>query len=106
MNSNQQNDVLSALSGFLDGLVKEKGIDPQAQEGARMKQDLQERLDLAINKVFIEHVPEAKRDELLRILESKDQEKLQAFVSAHVPNLDQAVSAMLAQFRAAYLGIS
>ncbi|OGL79415.1 hypothetical protein A3J43_02115 [Candidatus Uhrbacteria bacterium RIFCSPHIGHO2_12_FULL_54_23] len=101
-----ENDgVLQALSGFLDDLLRERGADPKSQDGVRMKHDLQERLDTAINTVFVEYVPEEKQEELKALLEGKDREKLQEFVRAHVPNLDQAVSAMLQKFREAYLGV-
>ncbi|MEW6610381.1 MAG: hypothetical protein AB1352_01995 [Patescibacteria group bacterium] len=107
MNQQQkQQDVYQMLQIFLYSLVQERGVDLQSAEAASMKKDLEERLELAISKVFIEHVPEGKRDELLRLLEEKDQKKLEEFVRANVPNLDQAVSAMLEKFRAAYLGIS
>jgi galactose-1-phosphate uridylyltransferase len=75
-------------------LVKELGIDILPKEKqeellVQMGEVLQQRIVLRI----VEEFPEEKKDELLKIFESKDKspDEINAFIESNLPNAEQLV---------------
>jgi ATP phosphoribosyltransferase len=89
---------------FIDQIIKDKGLDSEEPEVvAQIHADLSDSLENRINAMIITNIPEDKMDDFNKILDSKDDKKIQDYIGKVVPNIQEKVAMEMAEFRAYYL---
>ncbi|OHA01526.1 MAG: hypothetical protein A3H71_03265 [Candidatus Sungbacteria bacterium RIFCSPLOWO2_02_FULL_48_13b] len=95
---------LETLDAYVGRLLEEKGIKDVGDEVLeQLKKDLRDRVEDRINAATLEHMPPQNLEEFESLLDSGDDNKLQAFIREHVADLDQVIAGALVQFRNVYL---
>ncbi len=92
------------LQSFVDKLIAEKGLeglDPEVLDEVRT--DLLSRVEDRINASLLANLPPDKLPEFNALLDEGDAEKIQAFTSSSIPNVNEVVAEALMGFRATYL---
>jgi hypothetical protein len=98
--------VNAHLEEFVDKLVQEKGFqDLEPIVLKQVKSDLMDRVGDHINAEILAHLPEEKIGLLNELLDKGNMDKVEAFVAASVPGLEELVTATLIEFRKTYLGL-
>jgi flagellar motor switch protein FliG len=83
----------------------EKGFDEKDPEVlAEIKKDLENRLEIRINSVIAEALPQDKLEEFGTVIDKNNEEEMVAYVKKYVPDIDEKVASELLSFRSAYLG--
>jgi ATP phosphoribosyltransferase len=92
------------IDDFIDQVIKDAGLDTETPEVVeQIKSDLSDSLENRINSMIVTNIPAEKLEEFDAIMDSNDEEKIQAFLQHTVPDFEQKVAIELAQFRASYL---
>jgi hypothetical protein len=91
---------------FLEGLLESNGIsftDEETRE--RMLSELFVRVDKFLTIMIVNELSEEDGGQFADMLErQEEQEKIQAFLHAKIPDFEAKVQGTLADFRAIYLG--
>lgn len=101
-NTLKQQDNL--IDTFVQNLLSERNfsnIDRDVVE--QIKTDLHNRVEDNINATIIEKMPVERLGEFETLLDSGDENEIQNFCSANIPDLDQAIGTTLAKFAEDYL---
>lgn len=93
------------LRNFVDNLVAAKNFDVEPEVLEQIKADLFERAEDIINATIMANTPPDKLEELDRLLDSGNQQALENFTNAQIPNLQKLIAEALSNFRNKYLGI-
>lgn len=95
----------NTLDAFIDRLLTEKqfaNLDAEVRE--QLKKDLTMRAEDFINVALISSLSEADQTTFETMMdENKSAEELQAFLAAHVPDMNQVVAGALLKFRNIYI---
>ncbi len=92
------------INDFIDQVIKDAGLDTETPEVLeQIKSDLSDSLENRVNAMIVTNIPEEKMEEFDKIMDSNDDEKMQAFLKKTIPDFEQKVALELAQFRASYL---
>jgi hypothetical protein len=96
------------LENFIDQLIAEKGFDTSKPEYIKkIKDELYDLAEDAINSEVIKRLPEDKLDEFENLFETNaTDEELVKFISQNIANIDQIISEVLINFRTIYLSNS
>jgi hypothetical protein len=103
-----QNTQSSALDGFIEQLIKEKGFPDLSDEvKEEIKTDLLGRADDFITAKLISALSDDKVAQFEAMLkEGKPQEETQKFLQDSIPDFTNVVSQALMEFRDVYLGLT
>ena len=96
------------IDEFLNKILTESGMDNVSPEvRAQMFNDLKNRLEDRFLATVISVLNEEDLAQFRGIVESGgDQEKMNQFISAHVPNAQELFAQAMMSFRDTYLGIT
>lgn len=95
------------MEQFIKDLLKEKGLPANLEPAVydRLVKDLSERVEKIVNKRLIDSLSDEQFDQLEKLSASSPNEQaVQDFINANVPNKDKIVALALAEFRQLYLG--
>lgn len=93
------------LNTFAERLIQEKGIAGLPIEVMnQLRDDLASRAEDLINAQVLAHMPEDKLEDFEKVLNEKDDEKIQAFCNENIKNLDEVVAAAMLKLKKIYLG--
>lgn len=95
------------MEQFVKDLLKEKGLSANLEPAVydRLVKDLSERAEKIVNKRLIDSLNEEQFDQLEKLTASSpDEQAVQDFINANVPNKERVVALALAEFRQLYLG--
>lgn len=94
-----------SLTDFINKLLEEKGFkDADEDVMEELRADLAERVQNRVNLSLVKSLPVEKLEEANELMDSADDEAMQAFFAKHIPNLDQVIAGELIAFRSTYLG--
>lgn len=95
------------MEQFIKDLLKEKGLPANLEPAVydRLVKDLSERAEKIANKRLIDSLSDEQFDQLEKLTASTPNEQVvQDFINANVPNKERVVALALAEFRQLYLG--
>ncbi|MFA5184384.1 MAG: DUF5663 domain-containing protein [Patescibacteria group bacterium] len=99
------NNFSPSLEQFVSRLLEEKKLVSLELEVLKQaKEDLLSKAEDKVKAAIFDNIPGDKLEEFSRVMEANDEAKLQSFIQAAVPNLEQVVAQALLEFRTAYLG--
>lgn len=82
-------DFSPAVAALLQKALEIKGLAPDSPEAASFKQDIMERVNMAV----FEHIPADKLPELENLLDEEGgEEKIAQFIKENVPQAEEIVS--------------
>lgn len=96
-----------AIATYVEGLMKEKN-DPHITDAnrAQAKDFLIGEVVDAMNKKLISLLPDAKVDELNKLLDrNATDDEIGAFFAKEIPNREEVIAQILADFRTGYLSV-
>ncbi|MDD3156387.1 MAG: DUF5663 domain-containing protein [Candidatus Pacebacteria bacterium] len=70
----------------------------------QIKKDLKPRIENHINMAILKNIPQNKLEDFEKIVDSNDQEKIQAFCNENIPDLKEVIAMALISFRDSYMG--
>jgi hypothetical protein len=96
------------MDQYLNQLLSDQGVpadvDPEVRQ--ELYNELASRVSDFINRRLVENMEESALPEFGTLLDQEpvDQQKLQQFMTDHVPNSNDIVTKALLEFRSIYLG--
>jgi ATP phosphoribosyltransferase len=106
MENKQKNKIgqSEAINHFIDRLIQEKALENiDAETMEQIRKDLADRIEDRINASILAKMPTEKLEEFDKILDSNDEEKIQSFCQANIPELNELIAGELMNFRNIYL---
>jgi len=71
----------------------------------KVKENLTDTVEDHINAMILAEMPPQKLVEFEKIVDSDNEAKMTAFISANIPNLDVKLTQLLIDFKKSYLGL-
>jgi hypothetical protein len=92
------------LDSYADELLRAKGVAALTQdELERAKNGLIDEIDDEVSAMILDHLPDDAKDAYEHLLDKDDEEELQLFLLAFIPDLDRRIDTVLSHFRRRYL---
>lgn len=93
------------LESFVDKLLEDKKLpnDLDQEVILEMKKDLMERVEDRINALIVSHLSPDKMEEFSGILDSRDENQIQAFLETNIQDLPEIIASELILFKQTYL---
>jgi hypothetical protein len=92
------------LNQYVDQLVEEKGFDEKDPEViAQIKTDLLDRVENRVDAMIADNLPAEVLPEFSSILDTGGEADIQAFITKHIPDIEEKVASELLTFRTIYL---
>ncbi len=92
------------LNQYVDQLVEEKGFDEKDPEViAQIKTDLLDRVENRVDAMIADNLPAEVLPEFSSILDTGSEADIQAFITKHIPDIEEKVASELLTFRTIYL---
>jgi hypothetical protein len=96
--------MMADLDSYAEDLLQAKGITKLGQaDYDDVKADLIDQVDEQIDAMIIDRLPDSAKDAFSHLLDGGDEEKLEAFLAAFIPDLEYYVDKVLLEFRQSYL---
>ena len=92
------------IDNFVENLIKEKGLpdlDPAIMD--QMKADLKERVSNRVNAAIIAKMPPDQLDVFEKKMDAGDEQDLENYIAAQIPDLENVLAQELLEFRVTYL---
>jgi hypothetical protein len=99
-------NVDMGIDWYIDEIVKQKpdfnDLDEEVLD--QIKKDLKPRVESHINIEILKNIPQNKLEEFEKIVNSNNQEEIQAFCNENIPDLKDVIAMALISFRDSYMG--
>jgi len=93
---NPKDEILNKLLNELLTLPRFKNLDEEKKSS--LKQKLIKEYNDRINKAIVINIPVDKSEDFLKVLETKNVEKIDQFIQEHIPNIDDLLEAETSKF--------
>lgn len=95
------NDLLHFVHEIINQKPDFSELEPEVKE--ELIQDLLQRAESRVKSVIVTNTPEDALVELELLIDTNDQEKLQAFYEKNIPNLPALIASELLALRSMYI---
>ncbi len=91
------------IEDFIELIIKEKGYENKDPEVlAQIKSDLSDRFETRINAMIVSHLSEDQLPSFDKILDTDNEEEINKFLMAHIPNVEELMLREMQEFKSLY----
>ena len=95
-----------AASKFIETLIdaKLRGTEVEPEVRQQLHRNLLDRLENQIIRAILRHLNEQEQLELEHLIDTKQNAKIESYLTQHGVNLNQVLAGAMMEFQASYLG--